>query len=105
MPITPEQVLNHVRTSVVEKIDSMVTRILTDPKMADAVKHTSNDSISYWVTIPAPTLNDTEKEQIRKLYSSVGWNGVDVKNSSDDGERPGLVSIKLSMDLNNEKRI
>ncbi len=50
----------------------------------------------YWYMIVYPgELNRAEKELLVKKYLEAGYQSVEVKNSSEDGERPGMIGITI----------
>lgn len=51
-------------------------------------------SRGYWFTKPI-TLNSNEKAALRAMMEDAGWIVVDVRNSADNGERPGLCTLIL----------
>jgi hypothetical protein len=53
-----------------------------------------------WIFFGQGTLTAGTKAYICNQYSNAGWKHVAVKNSEDDGERPGLWAVELAYEIN-----
>ncbi len=42
------------------------------------------------------TVSDGDKLEIKRAFIDNGWNHVEVTNSVEDGERPGMIGIEIS---------
>lgn len=40
-------------------------------------------------------LSEKEKKEVEQTYLAAGWSKVEVKNSSENGERPGLCQVTV----------
>ena len=50
----------------------------------------------YWQVISKGTLSSDDKEYIKKTLEEAGWKVDDIINSGENGEKPGICSIRVS---------
>jgi hypothetical protein len=51
---------------------------------------------SFELILPG-SLNSAEKTELTKRYEAVGWEVLRIRNSSENGERPGLFGIEFKL--------
>lgn len=79
----------------IEKID----KCLSDPQWVRDWKYGGKTSPTYWDIVIPGEATERDKKQITDLYKEVGWDTVVVTNSSENGERSGISSVKLYGEL------
>lgn len=80
--------------SSINAVDAEVTAKLQNPRYRRAMQYGTEDN-PYWDVTVCGHLNAAEKTTLTQRWVDAGWHNVSVSNSSDNGERPGLVSVKL----------
>ena len=94
MAVLPNIVDNHVDQELINRIEKEIDSKLNDPNhVRDNRRGPPEDP--YWTIVVQGHLNHMEKGVLAGKYTKAGWPHVMVKNSDENGERPGLVGITL----------
>lgn len=92
MAISPkESAIHSSHEEKAKKVIKLVDEKLTDQNVISLYEM---DNGAYKIIVPG-NLNVSEKEYVKQEYLKAGWSEVAVSNSSDNGERPGLVCVNL----------
>lgn len=94
MPISFQEIQNNIDQSIVSRVIRTIDGKLSDPTYAREWMCNSDTNPTYRFAIPG-SVTDYEKKAIINTYMNVGWGTVEVKNSSENGERPGMVGVVL----------
>lgn len=97
MPVSPEQVsrINRQETSWSKKAVIEIDRRLQDPQYLKDWVCNSEENPTYRIPI-AGEASHGDKKYIIKAYLDAGWGSVEVTNSAENGERPGMVLVVIS---------
>lgn len=86
MPITP----NDARKVDVSTLNDICFEIDKQAK-----EHTGRWYKEYTFALFCGELTTEEKNHVIDLYTKAGWEKVEITNSSENDERPGLCEVKL----------
>lgn len=94
MPIGPVQILKYTNTAVVDECIKKIDALLGNATWCKDWKCGDGSTVNWSIVGPG-TLTEGEKRELAARYLDAGWGTVDVRNSEDNGERPGLWAITL----------
>lgn len=100
MPISAKQVqaILDQESPFVKRAFEEIDRRLSDPLYARAMVYNEECNPTYKVAVVGIASNG-DKEAIIAAYLKAGWGEVIVTNSSEQGERPGMVGITLKKNV------
>ncbi len=97
MPIGPQQSLmktNIISQERLEKAYAEIDAHLSNPSYMRDTQYGGEEN-PWWDIMIRFQLTPGEKERIIFEYTRAGWSKVEVMNSSENNERPGLCGIRL----------
>jgi len=92
MPIGPNQV-TQFRRDTVQALEIKIDETLRSPRILDR-KTGAFPDYHLHLTFDG-SLYPEEKTYIEEAYMKAGWFAVEIRNSEEGGERPGLVGVIL----------
>jgi len=92
MALGPQSIT--VDHTVINKVFDTIDAKIKDPTYMQAPLR-GPLGVPSWIFVGPGSLTPHEKAYIKVAYLNVGWQEVEVKNSDDNGERPGLWSVTL----------
>lgn len=98
--ITPQQVQEVLNNKVDKaKIQQIVEDINTKMSNHEWVRDwVRNKEVNpTWAFPFGHSLTISEKQIIKTVFLEAGWGAVEVTNSEDSGERPGMCNVTLRM--------
>jgi hypothetical protein len=94
MPVGPEVIDKLFDQDAVNALFEAVDTKLSDPRWVSNNQCGDHPNY-YWDVIHPVTLNQAGRDHVLKEYKAAGWPVVEVHNSGDKGERPGLTRVRL----------
>jgi hypothetical protein len=96
-PIGPEH-FSKIRLPVVEKFVEDITDHLVKKDAEDVITDGPEENGVWYVEAILPVkikLIDKERESVSMIFKAQGWDTVKIKYSDENGERGGIVEVRL----------
>ncbi len=92
-PLGPSDI-GSIDKQLIERIIEKINSKLSDPQWVKDWRRGGTENPHYRF-VESGTASDKDKAELTKMFRESGWGVVEVTNSEDNGERPGLVQVTL----------